>query len=587
MKTRFESLPGSKKAVCSSCPARNFLRSTNLWRVSTPPTPVWTTRSPRGATAEAASSVNPVSPGDFGSAGLFCRRFRFLFHSSRRRRTTGNEVGGTFFFRAPPSSPRGRKRGRTPTRLFHLHRGNDSGGAGTGFRKKATLPKRPVKEAKRCLLCECMECVKHCALHAALQRVSQEVRAGDLQQPLRNPGNEAGERHDQLVHSLRPLRTHLPQRVLHGRSLQRSEGGEMLRQEKMPPFGARLRAGRDMRFNNSPKATLLRHEPGKKDERLPLPPGLPAGGLQSRTGRTALYAFLRDRLDGGRRLLAPLLRRSCGLGGARRGTPPGSREDHGRVGVHGLAGRRGPPARAASRPSARQCRRYGLSLYGNILEGRGASGGGRSLSNGTLAVAGPLHCRRRAPEIRNAVRNVASRTGGCDSKSLHFQENSPSAAASGGLPGERQPRPWPLFPPKTRGEESFSLDFLVYCAMCRNLFAQGGQTRPPLAGYSFSRREKRTRPSVLPRVTQNSAGEPGCTGPARLRASLWKEKDIVNEPHESIRLVIPPDVEKGLWRSGEFLADTVRRAIWSGGTKRTQDENRSTARWSPRCARPR
>ena len=166
------------------------------------------------ATAEATASVNPVSL-ETSVRGLFAGGAApsFILRAADGRR--GMKSAERFLQGASLFSSR-KRRGRTPPSVHPPPRGwlaEPEAVPQEGYSRRG----HPRGEA-RCILCECMECV-NTAPTCSTTKVSQEVRAGDLQQPLRDSGNETGERHDQLVHPLRPLRTHLPQRLLHGRSL--------------------------------------------------------------------------------------------------------------------------------------------------------------------------------------------------------------------------------------------------------------------------------------------------------------------------------------------------------------------------------
>ena len=500
------------------------------------------------ATAEATASVNPVSL-ETSVRGLFAGGAApsFILRAADGRR--GMKSAERFLQGASLFSSR-EKEGPYATRLFTSTEGMASAEP-EAVPQEGYSPEEAIREAKRCILCECMECVKHCAY---------------MQHYKGYPKKFAREIYNNLsvIQGTRLANGMINSCTLCGRcericpngfsmaDLCREARREMLRQEKMPP-SAHDFALEDMRFNNSPRATLLRHEPGKETSAYLFLPGCRLAGCTPEQ-TTALYAFLRDRLEGG----VGFWLRCCGAPADWAGRDEELHREAAKITEEWES--MGSPVVVAACTSCLQTFRKAtpsikaVSLW-EILEGTELPEGALSFER-TLAVADPCTAAQ-APEIRDAVRNVASRAG------VRFEEPLLSGEFSfccgfGGLQESANPTLAALSA-KTRGEES-SLDFLVYCAMCRNLFTQAGKPAVHLLDILFPQGDE--DPAGRPAIGYSEQQENRVGLVRALRASLWKEEDIVNEPHESIRLVIPPDVEKTLAKR-RILADTVRRAIWS------------------------
>ena len=408
-----------------------------------------------------------------------------------------------------------------------------------------------VREAERCILCECMECVKHCAY---------------MQHYKGYPKKFAREVYNNLsvIQGTRLANTMINSCSLCGRCEQICPNGfsmadlcmearrEMLRQEKMPP-SAHDFALTDMRFNNSPKATLLRHEPGsEKSAYLFLPGCRLAGSSPEQT--TALYAFLRERLEGG----VGLWLRCCGAPARWAGRNEELQEVSTAILEEWES--MGSPIVVAACTSCLELLRAELpslkavSLW-EVMDGMELPANVRPLDR-PLAVADPCTAAE-SPKIRDAVRRIASRAG------VQYEEPSLSGTHTfccgfGGLQECANPA-LAAACAEARGQES-PLDFLVYCAMCRNLFAQAGKPAVHLLDILFPAGEG--DPTERPATGYSDQQEQRVALVRTLRASLWKEEDMMNEPHESIRLVFSPDVEKRLAKR-RILVDTVRRAIWA------------------------
>lgn len=500
------------------------------------------------ATAEATRTRIPASL-ETGIEGLFAGGDSpsFILRAADGRR--GMKSAERFLQGASLLSSR-EKEGAYSTRLFTSAEGISTVKS-EPVPPEGYSPEEAVREAKRCILCECMECVKHCAYMRHYKGYPKKF-AREIYNNL------------SVIQGTRLANGMINSCSLCGRcericpngfsmaELCREARREMFLQEKMPP-SAHDFALEDMRFNNSPRATLLRHEPEKETSAYLFLPGCRlAGSCPEQT--TALYSFLRDRLEGG----VGLWLRCCGAPADWAGREEELRHETAKIAEEWKS--MGSPIVVAACTSCLALFRREtpsiktVSLW-EILDGAELPEGFRPLER-NLAVADPCTAAH-SPEVGAAVRRVASRAG------VRFQEPSLSGDLSfccgfGGLQ-ECANSTLAALSAESRGEES-SLDFLVYCSMCRNLFVQAGKPAVHLLDILLPQGDD--DPAERPPVGYSEQRENRVGLVRALRASLWKEEDIVNEPHESIRLVIPPDVEKTLAKR-RILADTVRRAIWS------------------------
>ncbi len=162
-----------------------------------------------------------------------------------------------------------------------------------------------VQEAKRCLQCECMECVKVCEFLASFKGYPRKY----IRQIYNNLSIVMGLRHgNKLINSCSncglckevcPEDLHMGEVCLAARET-------MVKQGKMPPSAHEF-ALRDMAFSNSDKCELNRHQPGMNFSRFVFFPGCQLSASSPGNVKKT-YAFLREQLSGG----VGLMLRCCG-----------------------------------------------------------------------------------------------------------------------------------------------------------------------------------------------------------------------------------------------------------------------------------
>ncbi|TDY61636.1 aldehyde dehydrogenase iron-sulfur subunit [Aminivibrio pyruvatiphilus] len=411
-----------------------------------------------------------------------------------------------------------------------------------------------VREAGRCLLCECLECVKSCVF---------------LQNYRGYPKKFAREIYNNLsvIQGTRLANGMINSCTLCGqcericpegfsmRDLCLTARQEMVLQQKMPPSAHEF-ALEDMAFGNSPGASLLRHEPGLRGSAFLFFPGCRLAGISPRTTK-AVYGHLRRIIGDG----VGFWLRCCGAPARW----AGRRQELEKEGEEFLSQWRsmGSPVVIAACTSCLEVFRKELpeiravSLW-SVLQEKGVPDVVPVCSASTV-----LHdpcTAAELPEVRAAVRELASRAGAA-AEELPLSGGLTSCCGFGGL----QECANPGLAAKTAQErcgESPS-DYLVYCAMCRDLFARTGKRTVHLLDLFFPPPDGTGED--LPPVSWSEQRENRAALVRELRKSLWEEEEKMEEEWETLPLVMDGETEKML-QSRRILTGTVRQAIWNGET---------------------
>ncbi len=409
-----------------------------------------------------------------------------------------------------------------------------------------------VREAGRCLLCECMECVKSCPF---------------LQHYKGYPKKFAREIYNNLsvIQGTRLANGMINSCTLCGQCVRVCPEGfsmrdlcltarrEMVLQQKMPPSAHEF-ALEDMAFSNSPEASLLRHEPGRSGSAFLFFPGCRLAGISPRTTES-VYGHLRKVLGGG----VGFWLRCCGAPARW----AGRRREMEKAGKEFLDQWRsmGSPLVIAACTSCLEVFRKELpevravSLW-SVLQEKGVPEV-FPLRSVSMALHDPCTAAE-LPEVRAAVRDLASRAGAA-AEELPLSGELTSCCGFGGL----QECANPGLAVKTARErcgESPS-DYLVYCAMCRDLFARTGKRTVHLLDLFFP--PPGGAGADLPPVSWSDQRENRAALVRDLRKSLWKEEETMEEKDEALSLVMDEATGKML-ESRRILAGTVRQAIRHG-----------------------
>lgn len=409
-----------------------------------------------------------------------------------------------------------------------------------------------VREAGRCLLCECMECVKSCVF---------------MQHYKGYPKKFAREIYNNLsvIQGTRLANGMINSCTLCGQCERVCPGGfsmrdlcltarqEMVLRQKMPPSAHEF-ALEDMDFSNSPGASLLRHEPGRSGSAFLFFPGCRLAGISPRTTES-VYGHLRKILGGG----VGFWLRCCGVPARW----AGRRRELETAGKELLEQWRsmGSPLIIAACTSCLEVFRKELpevravSLW-SVLQEKGVPDT-FPLRSVSMVLHDPCTAAE-LPDVRAAVRDLASRAG-VVAEELPLSGELTSCCGFGGL----QECANPGLAAKTAQErcgESPS-EYLVYCAMCRDLFARTGKRSVHLLDLLFP--PSRGTGADLPPVSWSDQRENRAALVRNLRKSLWKEEDVMEEEEESLSLVTDEGTGKML-ESRRILAGTVRQVIRHG-----------------------
>ena len=138
-----------------------------------------------------------------------------------------------------------------------------------------------IAEAKRCLQCECMECVKICEYLENYKGYPKKY----IRQIYNNLSIVMGQRHgNKFINScsLCGLCKEVCPESLHMGEVCKAARGTMVTQGKMPPSAHEF-ALRDMEFSNSDTVALARHQPGTASSTYLFFPGCQLTGVVSRS----------------------------------------------------------------------------------------------------------------------------------------------------------------------------------------------------------------------------------------------------------------------------------------------------------------
>ncbi len=406
-----------------------------------------------------------------------------------------------------------------------------------------------VAEAGRCLQCECLECVKVCAylerFGAYPRKYAREIYNNESivmgvhqANTLVNSCSLCG-----LCERVCPEDFAVQDLCLQARR-------SMVRQGKMPPSAHEF-ALQDMRFSLSERFRLARHAPGHTNSARVFFPGCQL--CASAPGQVRrVYAHLMESFSGG----VGLMLGCCGA-------PAfwaGREEESGQVG-EGLL----EQWRALGQPelvlACSTClRRFSEHLPQvptvSLWEALDATHLPPAAAAGTvLAIHDPC-TTRLTPAVQEAVRRIVKRLG-VSTEELTLSRDKTECCGFGGL--MQNANPDLSREVAARRSRISPLDYLTYCAMCRDSMAAVGKRALHLLDLAF--------PDALgpdPAARQRPGWSERQENRARLRASLvkelWGEKAYAMQEYERITLIITPEAAEILEKR-RILVEDVQRVI--------------------------
>lgn len=434
-----------------------------------------------------------------------------------------------------------------------------------------------VREAGRCIQCQCLECVKVCEYLNSFQGYPKKY----IRQIYNNLSIVMGHRHaNKLINScsLCGLCREVCPEDLHMGLVCKKARETMVEQGKMPPSAHDFPI-RDMLFANSGKCALNRHQPGTEASRYLFFPGCQLSASSPDQVKET-YALLRERLPGG----VGIMLRCCGapadwsgrseLFGGVMGEFTQEWEKKGRPELilacstcYEVFKSRLPQATVTSLWEILD--RLALPEAQPVEDSQGM---------GTAAIHDACSTRNE-PSIHESVRNIVNRLG-LKVEELPLSRDKTECCGYGGLMffGNRELAGKVI---ERRIAES-PLDYIAYCAMCRDYLAHRGKRVIHLLDLVLGRPKDEAATRKGPSYSQRRENR------ARLKNALmrelWGEEMGEKEAHEAVRLRISDDL-KSIMEERLILVEDLQRVIEyaerTGNKLLNQETGRFLAHWKP------
>ena len=450
------------------------------------------------------------------------------------------------------------REGPYPTRLFTSVAGVEPLPRVAPFApESACTDGQATAEASRCLLCECLECVKVCVylehFKGYPKKYTREIY-----------NNEA------IVQGIHQANTLINSCAYCGlcaevcpndfnvAELCASVRASMVKRGKMPA-SAHDYALRDLAFNTSELAAMARHEPGRDASAYLFFPGCQLSGSSPGQVRR-VYAHLREHLAGG----VGIMLNCCGAP-----ADWAAREDlfaQSLEGVRAAWQGLGEPTLVLACPTcvatfkAHAPELPTVSLW-EVLEQTGLPPGTARETGDHAAYALHDPCTaRHAPAIRASVRAILTRQG-VRIEELTLGGERTECCGYGGLMDAANPALARDTALRRAGRSP--RDYLAYCAMCRDSLSREGKPVVHILDLIFPETAETPASSAAPSFAQPSLS--GVTHPlvrrgpgfadrhenrSRLKnillRELWNEPGRPPEPHEGVQLEIAPEVQQTL-----------------------------------------
>ena len=428
-------------------------------------------------------------------------------------------------------------------------------------RQEAVLPangtayssEEAKEEAGRCLLCECMECVKQCAFLREFKEYPKTL--------VRRVYNNLS-----IVQGTRNANTMINSCSLCGQctvicphdfpmaAVCMDARQRMVQTSHMPP-SAHDFALEEMRFALGESCTLARHQPGMESSRYVFFPGCQLSG-SAPAQVEACYRFLRDQRAGG----VGLLLSCCGIPARWAGDEAAFAEAL--AALRGSLDSLGQPELICACTSCLQLVREHLPQYPSsslweVLAACERLPENIRLPEHALTLHDPCGARHN-PALREAVRTLCRRMGlgfneldmgggladCCGYGGLMQFANQPLGRKAAAVKAERGHAPG-----------------LAYCAMCRDNMAAAGTAAAHLLDYLFPEKEEngadplgRANPGFSLRHENRSRLK------ERLMHNLWQESAGLAPAHTRLHLHISPELA-ALLESRHILREDLQKVI--------------------------
>ncbi|MGC8493916.1 MAG: pyridine nucleotide-disulfide oxidoreductase/dicluster-binding protein, partial [Syntrophobacteraceae bacterium] len=433
-----------------------------------------------------------------------------------------------------------------------------------------------VREAKRCIQCQCLECVKVCEYLNSFKSYPKKY----VRRIYNNLSIVMGHRHaNKLINScsLCGLCQEVCPEDLNMGLVCKKARQIMVEQGKMPPSAHEFPI-RDMLFSDGEMSSLTRRQPGRSVCRYLFFPGCQLSASSPDHVRKT-YGFLCENLEDG----VGLMLRCCGAPAHWSGRAELFSDSFREIEALWEEMERPEIILACSTCyeifKTHLPRASILSLW-EVVDRSDLPDVARigSFPVGPLAVHDACSTRHEK-HIQEAVRNILRRLG-CEVEELALSGEKTECCGYGGLMFFANPELAKNVIDRRIGlSES---DYLAYCAMCRDYLASRGKRTWHLLDLLFGEPSRDFAERKGPGYTLRRENR------ARLKNALlqelWGEKPIGMEKYGTIRLRISEEVRELLERR-QILASDIQKVIdfaeSSGSKLRSGRTNHFMAHWKP------
>jgi glutamate synthase (NADPH) small chain len=433
-----------------------------------------------------------------------------------------------------------------------------------------------VREASRCLRCECLECVKACHYLKSFGAFPRPYIRQIYNNESMVMGSHAANR---LINSctLCGLCEALCPNHLAMQDICLEARRRMVRSAKMPPSAFEF-ALLDLQFSRSEQFALARHAPGQSTSRFVFFPG-----CQLSASHPAQVRMVYDYLLAN---LAPdcgLVLNCCGAPAFWAGEEKLFQQQL--ADLRAIWQQMGQPRFIVTCSTCYQLFRENLaeipleSLW-EVLDKRSLPPVSQEMRWPTLAVHDPC-TTRHAPSIQDAVRSLLKKRG-VPIEELALSRDLTECCGFGGLVGNSNPALADAITQK-RARES-PRDYLVYCAMCRDNLAKTGKRTLHLLDLIFPSREA-AEALEKPVAGWSARRENRYLLKQHLLKEKWQEEPEAVQEYRQIKLQFDPGLAAILEKRRilvEDLQQTIEAAEKSGCHFYNPQNNHLTAYFKPR-----
>jgi glutamate synthase (NADPH/NADH) small chain len=390
-------------------------------------------------------------------------------------------------------------------------------------------------EAARCIQCECMECVKVCEYLKHYKGYPKKY----IRETYNNLSIVMGTRHsNQFINTcaLCGLCGEVCPTDVDMGEICHNAREQMVEQKRMPA-SAHDFALQDMAFSNGEKFALAHNAPGLDTSSYVFFPGCQLSGSSPEYVEKA-YAFLRDTLqkeDAG----VGLMLRCCGAPADWAGRKDlfANSQSEFRAEYEKL----GKPKVILSCSSCYKMfqKHYPdveILSFWDVMNEHGKFT--KREFSAPVAIHDPCSTRYEN-HIQDSIRDIIIKMGG-EIQELPLSREKTECCSFGGLMWLAN-KPVAEKMVQRRINES-PLDYVTYCAMCRDFFARKGKRTTHLFDYIFGGTESDL--ALAPAVGFSQRHENRARLKEKLLRDLWSETMPDQGAFESIRLVLPEDVQK-------------------------------------------